>query len=127
MNDVGGVLNMAGVATSYPAVNGGNGGHDAGSDGDGNGDSATERPNDISAFLQAYPSIMTIAFIGSKAHATFARHNSQLTNGNGMTMRLVVLPSSSRANAQPLAQKAVEWRRVLLSDPELLQEQSMAR
>ena len=59
---------------------------------------------------------------GAKARAAFARHFPALAGGGGgeggggSGLRLVVLPSSSRANAQPLAQKADAWRRVVAGE-----------
>ena len=68
-----------------------------------------ERHNDIAGLLEARPSIQLIAFIGAKARAAFERH----CGSAAAAATLVVLPSSSRANTQPIASKAVEWRRVL--------------
>ena len=82
------------------------------------GGASAERPNDVGALLAAHPTIGTIGFIGQKAYAAFVRHHPQLVDAHqaraAAPLRLVVLPSSSRANAVPLAQKAAEWRRVLL-------------
>lgn len=69
-----------------------------------------ERPNAIPSFLAAHPSISRVAFVGAKAKAAFERHHAQLAK----SMDLCVLPSSSRANAQPLGVKAAAWRRALL-------------
>lgn len=67
--------------------------------------------NDLPALLAAFPSIQRIGFIGAKAKATYDR--SEYADALDGVVTLHVLPSSSRANAQPVAAKAEAWRRVL--------------
>ena len=71
----------------------------------------TPRYNDVPALLRAHPTITRIGFIGAKAKATYERGHGMLA---GSAVTLHVLPSSSRANARPLATKAAAWRQFIL-------------
>lgn len=76
----------------------------------------TPRYNDVPALLRAHPTITRIGFIGAKAKATYERgHGGGVLAGSAITLH--VLPSSSRANAQPLATKAAVWRQFILGGP----------
>lgn len=72
-----------------------------------------ERHNDCGALLAAHPTITRIGFIGARAKAAFDRCPAGLAPERG-GVQLRVLPSSSRANTQPLASKAAEWRRLIV-------------
>jgi G:T/U-mismatch repair DNA glycosylase len=72
-----------------------------------------ERHNDCGALLAAHPTITRIGFIGARAKAAFDRCPAGLAPERG-GVQLRVLPSSSRANTQPLASKAAEWRRLIM-------------
>lgn len=89
--------------------NGGGAGSSSSRGGNTNDHPDAARPNDVPALLAAH-AIGRVAFIGAKAHKAFLCHHPQLAP----TVELCILPSSSRANAQPVASKAAEWRRVLL-------------
>ena len=76
------------------------------------------RHNGIPALLAAHPSIRRVAFNGHKAKAVFESHpihHGLIVEGPTPALTYHVLPSSSRANTQPVAAKAAEWRRVLFS------------
>lgn len=76
----------------------------------------TPRYNDVPALLRAHPTITRIGFIGAKAKATYERgHGGGVLAGSSVTLH--VLPSSSRANTQPLATKAAAWRQFILGGP----------
>jgi len=76
----------------------------------------TPRYNDVPSLLRAHPTITRIGFIGAKAKATYERgHGGGVLAGSAVTLH--VLPSSSRANTQPLATKAAAWRQFILGGP----------
>jgi G:T/U-mismatch repair DNA glycosylase len=81
--------------------------------GGGGGAAFAERHNDCGALLAAHPTITRIGFIGARAKAAFDRCPAGLAPERG-GVQLRVLPSSSRANTQPLASKAAEWRRLIM-------------
>ena len=77
------------------------------------GAAEAERHNDVPALLAAYPSIICIGFIGTRSRAAFDRRPANFALVSS-AVQLKVLPSSSRANTQPLATKAADWRRVIM-------------
>ena len=88
-------------------------------------------PNDIMDMLCRVQSIRKICFIGAKAKAAFVKHFGGHLDGDKMTVansavdggvpcesfreiQLIVLPSSSRANARvPMAEKVRAWKEAL--------------
>ena len=88
-------------------------------------------PNEIMDMLCRVQSIRKICFIGAKAKAAFVKHFGGHLDGDKMTVenravdggvpgepfreiQLVVLPSSSRANARvPMAEKVRAWKEAL--------------
>jgi nucleoside-triphosphatase len=89
-------------------------------------------PNEIMDMLCRVQSIRKICFIGAKAKAAFVKHFGGHVDGDKMTVansavdggvpresfreiRLIVLPSSSRANARvPMAEKVRAWKEALM-------------
>ena len=79
----------------------------------------TESPNDLIAFLDA-KGVRACCFIGAKAYQTFLRHFTKkqkrsskptvYVTPSGLSIDLVVLPSSSTANRMPLTEKAAKWK-----------------
>ena len=88
-------------------------------------------PNEIMDMLCRVQSIRKICFIGAKAKAAFVKHFGGHLDGDKMTVansavdggvpcesfreiQLIVLPSSSRANARvPMAEKVRAWKEAL--------------
>ena len=82
--------------------------------------------NDVVGLLERVHTIESVCFIGSKARAAFAKRFGGDKNDASMTVKnvpgggvrevsLIVLPSSSRANARvSMEQKARAWREALL-------------
>ncbi|KAL3913739.1 MAG: hypothetical protein SGPRY_007874 [Prymnesium sp.] len=78
------------------------------------------QPSDVLGLAGQMESLRQIAFNGKRAHDRFVEHHraavdkarSELNLG-GRKLKLVVLPSSSRAAAMPLTQKAAIWRDAL--------------
>ena len=89
-------------------------------------------PNEIMDMLCRVQSIRKICFIGAKAKAAFVKHFGGHVHGDKMTVansavdggvprepvreiQLIVLPSSSRANARvPMAEKVRAWKEALM-------------
>jgi nucleoside-triphosphatase len=89
-------------------------------------------PNEIMDMLCRVQSIRKICFIGANAKAAFVKHFGGHVDGDKMTVansavdggvpresfreiRLIVLPSSSRANARvPMAEKVRAWKEALM-------------
>ena len=89
-------------------------------------------PNEIMDMLCRVQSIRKICFIGAKAKAAFVKHFGGHLDGDKMTVansavdegvpcesfreiQLIVLPSSSRANARvPMAEKVRAWKEALM-------------
>ncbi|MFT5571354.1 MAG: TDG/mug DNA glycosylase family protein [Cryomorphaceae bacterium] len=77
---------------------------------------SSERSNDFSAFLNAYPSIRLLAFNGGAAKAIFMRHCAEVFTQNP-EINWQQLPSSSPAHASiTRAQKLQRWRECLAID-----------
>ena len=82
--------------------------------------------NDVMGLLERVHTIESVCFIGAKARAAFAKRFGGDKNDASMTVKnvpgggvrevsLIVLPSSSRANARvSMEQKARAWREALL-------------
>ena len=82
--------------------------------------------NDVVGLLERVNTIESVCFIGAKARAAFAKRFGGDKNDASMTVKnvpgggvrevsLIVLPSSSRANARvSMEQKARAWREALL-------------
>jgi TDG/mug DNA glycosylase family protein len=71
---------------------------------------ATEVPNDIAGFLVAHPEVSVVFFNGAKARELFGRHMATALPAD-RAVRLVVLPSTSPANAAASREAKLEaWR-----------------
>jgi double-stranded uracil-DNA glycosylase len=76
--------------------------------------SETIRPNDFVTFSRTHPDIELICFNGAKAAALFQRHVLPTLESPANTIRQVVLPSTSPANAAMLFERKLsEWRAAL--------------
>jgi len=80
---------------------------------EGSGDAAIRGPvmNDIAGFLLAYPSVGLITLNGSAAGHLFHRYFDETIT---LSLKTVVLPSTSPANARFTLPKLVERWRVIL-------------
>ncbi len=77
-------------------------------------DKKTEQPNAIPELLDSCPNIRAIFFNGQKAHASFKRHILKLHPEIGQRCELIVLPSTSPANASIKRENKLEdWQKVL--------------
>ncbi|THB75177.1 MAG: DNA-deoxyinosine glycosylase [Gammaproteobacteria bacterium] len=77
-------------------------------------DKETEQPNAISELLEACPGIQAVFFNGQKAQTSFKRHILKLYPGIERRCELIVLPSTSPANASIKVQDKLEsWKRIL--------------
>lgn len=65
-------------------------------------------PNDLATLAADLPSLHAIAFNGGKSAAI----GKKALAGLSENIALVTLPSSSPANAVPLSNKTLEWRRI---------------
>jgi len=79
-----------------------------------------EKPNRLMTFVEKYPSTLAFCFIGVKARKTFGKHfgvsdtDSKLTiSSSRSSIRLIVLPSSSKSNKLLLEEKAAKWGNVM--------------
>jgi len=85
----------------------------------------TTTPNEIPSFLNHHNSIVAIAFIGKQAFTTFRKHFAQYCqkedfvitqNGSSRCIKMIVLPSSSRANSRVTLEEKVDiWKHELMS------------
>ncbi len=67
-----------------------------------------EAPNDLSGFIETHPNIKAIAFNGQKAAKLFAKYFGSIVN-----VRVMVLPSTSPANAGvSMEEKVKQWGKV---------------
>ncbi len=74
----------------------------------------TEQANAIPELLDSCPNIRAIFFNGQKSHASFKRHILKTQPEIAEKYKLIVLPSTSPANASMKAGDKLErWRRVL--------------
>ena len=85
---------------------------------DGSADAAiqskTIQPNDFATFFRMHPAIELICFNGAKAEEFFRRHASPTLESPANTIRRVVLPSTSPANAaMSFESKLAAWRAAL--------------
>ena len=81
---------------------------------DSNIDKETEQPNAIPELLDSCPNIRTIFFNGQKAHTSFKSHILQLHPEIGQRCELIVLPSTSPANASiKVADKLESWKKII--------------
>ena len=83
---------------------------------DANIDRTSELPNDIAGLLKKLPQVNKICFNGQKAFSSFKRHVLKRSPELAQRYQLVVLPSTSPANASTgLQTKFACWRQELLS------------
>ena len=78
----------------------------------------TEKANDLAGFLLQHKSVTRICFNGQKAYASFKKHILKKFPEIEQRYELVVLPSTSPANASIAKEKKLaQWRNALLSLP----------
>merc|ERR1712060_490878 len=88
------------------------------------GDRADEVPDELLAWLLDQPSISSLCFNGASAYRIFVRHHrahivsGMLVLANSRKLVLRTLPSSSRAAAVRLDDKATAWHAALLRPSE---------
>jgi len=83
---------------------------------DSNIEKESEHPNDIAGLLKKLPQVRKICFNGQKAFSSFKRHVLKVAPELEHRYQLVVLPSTSPANAsQSYQSKFARWQTELLS------------
>ena len=76
----------------------------------------SEHPNDITGLLKKLPQVRKICFNGQKAFSSFKRHILKVAPDLEKRYQLVVLPSTSPANAsQSWQSKFTRWQTELLN------------
>jgi len=76
----------------------------------------SEHPNDIAGLLKKLPQVRKICFNGQKAFSSFKHHVLKVSPDLANRYQLVVLPSTSPANAsQSYQNKFTRWQSELLS------------
>ncbi|MBU1109171.1 MAG: DNA-deoxyinosine glycosylase [Candidatus Riflebacteria bacterium] len=80
-------------------------------------DKASEQPNDIAGLLEKLPHVVKICFNGQKAFLSFKKHVLKNLPKLAQRYQLVILPSTSPANASIDYQtKFTRWRQELKTD-----------
>lgn len=77
----------------------------------------TEKANDIAEFIQSHEGITRICFNGQKAFSSFKKNILKKYELIEKDYELIILPSTSPANASiPKEVKIEQWRKALLSN-----------
>ncbi len=75
---------------------------------------ASERPNDLSPFLNGHPTIRAVFFNGGKAERAFREYiQPRLSSSQRTSIAMQRLPSTSPAHAIPYERKLDAWRAIL--------------